>query len=157
MATLTVTGNASTSASLPVGKPVRMVTQVVDFSSFTNAAGDVVQVIEVPANTLCLYAGLDVLTADGAGNSGTLSLGDGADVDRYVAASTATAGMETTRARAGDSSMGTTSVGYGVYADADTIDLVIATGAVDCKGRVFCVLADFDGEGDSEAQKVSFA
>ena len=96
MATLTVTGNASTSASLPVGKPVRMVTQVVDFSSFTNAAGDVVQVIEVPANTLCLYAGLDVLTADGAGNSGTLSLGDGADVDRYVAASTATAGMEVT-------------------------------------------------------------
>ena len=71
-----------------------MVTQVVDFSSFTNAAGDVVQVIEVPANTLCLYAGMDVLTADGAGNSGTLSLGDGADVDRYVAASTATAGME---------------------------------------------------------------
>ena len=114
MATLTVTGNASTSASLPVGKPVRMVTQVVDFSSFTNAAGDVVQVIEVPANTLCLYAGMDVLTADGAGNSGTLSLGDGADVDRYVSASTATAGMETTRARAGDSSMGTTSIGYGV-------------------------------------------
>jgi hypothetical protein len=28
---------------------------------------------------------------------------------------------------------------------------------VDCKVRVFCVLADFDGEGDSEAQKVSFA
>ena len=115
MATLTVTGNASTSASLPVGKPVRMVTQVVDFSSFTNASGDVVQVIEVPANTLCLYAGLDVLTADGAGNSGTLSLGDGADVDRYVSASTATAGMETTRARAGDSSMGTTSIGCLLY------------------------------------------
>ena len=125
-----------------------MVTQVVDFSQFTNAAGDVVQVIEVPANTLCLYAGMDVLTADGAGNSGTLSLGDGADVDRYVAASTATAGMEVTRARAGDSSMGTTSIGYGVYAAADTIDLVVATGAVDCKVRVFCVLADFDGEGD---------
>jgi hypothetical protein len=65
--------------------------------------------------------------------------------------------METTRARAGDSSMGTTSVGYGVYAAADTIDLVIATGAIDAKVRVFCVLADFDGEGDSETQKVSFA
>ena len=156
MATLTVSNNASSAASLPIGKPVRMVTQVVDFSSFTNAAGDVVQVIEVPANTLCLYAGMDVLTADGAGNSGTLSLGDGADVDRYVAASTATAGMEVTRARAGDSSMGTTSIGYGVYA-ADTIDLVVATGAVDCKVRVFCVLADYDGEGDSEGQKVSIA
>jgi hypothetical protein len=134
-----------------------MVTQVVDFSSFTNASGDVVQVIEVPANTLCLYAGLDVLTADGAGNSGTLALGDGADVDRYVSASTATAGIEVTRERAGTSAMGTTSVGYGVYTAADTIDLTIATGAVDCKVRVFCVLADFDGEGDSETQKVSIA
>ena len=157
MATLTVTGNTASPVALPTGRAVRCVTQVVDFSSFTNASGDVVQVIEVPANTLCLYAGLDVLTADGAGNSGTLSLGDGADVDRYISASTATAGMETTRARAGDSSMGTTSVGYGVYAAADTIDLTIATGAVDCKVRVFCVLADFDGEGDSEAQKVSIA
>ena len=35
MATLTVTNNTSSAASLPVGKPVRMVTQVVDFSSFT--------------------------------------------------------------------------------------------------------------------------
>jgi len=157
MATLTVTNNASSAVSLPIGKPVRMVTQVVDFSSFTNASGDVVQVIEVPANTLCLYAGLDVLTADGAGNSGTLALGDGADVDRYVSASTATAGIEVTRERAGTSAMGTTSVGYGVYTAADTIDLTIATGAVDCKVRVFCVLADFDGEGDSEAQKVSIA
>ena len=157
MATLTVTGNASTAASLPIGKPVRMVSQVVDFSSFTNASGDVVQVIEVPANTLCLYAGLDVLTADGAGNSGTLSLGDGADVDAFVTASTPTAGLEVTRERAGTSAMGTTSIGYRIYAAADTIDLVIATGAVNCKVRVFCVLADFDGEGDSEAQKVSFA
>ena len=157
MATFTVTGNASTAASLPIGKPIRMVSQIVDFSQFTNASGDVVQVIEVPANTLCLYAGLDVLTADGAGNSGTLSLGDGADVDAFVSASTATAGMEVTRARAGDSSMGTTSIGYRVYAAADTIDLVIATGAIDAKVRVFCVLADFDGEGDSEAQKVTFA
>ena len=53
--------------------------------------------------------------------------------------------------------MGTTSIGYGVYAAADTIDLVVGTGAIDAKVRDFCVLADFDGEGDSEAQKVSFA
>ena len=157
MATLTVTGNASTAASLPIGKPVRMVSQVVDFSTFTNASGDVIQVIEVPANTLCLYAGMDVLTADGAGNSGTLSLGDGADVDAFVSASTPTAGLEVTRERAGTSAMGTTSIGYRIYAAADTIDLVIGSGAIDAKVRVFCVLADFDGEGDSEAQKVTFA
>ena len=157
MATFTVTGNTASPAALPTGKAVRCVTQVVDFSKFTNASGDVIQAIEVPANTLCLYAGLDVLTADGAGNSGTLSLGDGADVDAFVTASTATAGLEVTRERAGTSAMGTTSIGYRIYAAADTIDLVIATGAIDAKVRVFCVLADFDGEGDSEAQKVTFA
>ena len=53
--------------------------------------------------------------------------------------------------------MGTTSIGYRIYAAADTIDLVIGSGAIDAKVRVFCVLADFDGEGDSEAQKVTFA
>jgi hypothetical protein len=53
--------------------------------------------------------------------------------------------------------MGTTSIGYGVYAAADTIDLVVATGAVNCKVRVFCVLADYDGQGDSEAMSITIS
>ena len=157
MGTLTVSGNTGTPVALPVGKNVRSVTQIVDFSNISNATGDIIQVFEVPANTLCMYAGLDVLTADGAGNSGTLSLGDGADVDAFVTASTPTAGMEVTRAQAGDSSLGTTSIGYRYYAAADTIDLVIATGAVDARVRVFAILADCDGEGDAEAMKVSIS
>jgi len=156
MATWTITGGGNTGHSAD-GKKVRVISEIVDFSEFTISTNDVIQVIELPANSLVLYAGLDVLTADSAGNSGTLSLGDGADVDRYVAASTATAGIETTRARAGDSSLGTTSIGYAYYAAADTIDLVNATGSINAKVRVFAVVADCDGLGDTEGQNVTFS
>jgi len=156
MATWTITGGGNTGHSAD-GKKVRVISEIVDFSKFTISTNDVIQVIELPANSLVLYAGLDVLTADGAGNSGTLSLGDGADVDRYVSASTVTAGIEVTRARAGDSSLGTTSVGYAYYAAADTIDLVNATGSIDGKVRVFAVVADCDGLGDNEGQNVTFS
>ena len=156
MATWTITGGGNTGHSAD-GKKVRVISEIVDFSEFTISTNDVIQVIELPANSLVLYAGLDVLTADGAGNSGTLSLGDGADVDRYVSASTATAGIETTRARAGDSSLGTTSIGYAYYAAADTIDLVNATGSINAKVRVFAVVADCDGLGDTEGQNVTFS
>tara|TARA_R100000005_G_C4988205_1_gene196009 strand:+ start:155 stop:628 length:474 start_codon:yes stop_codon:yes gene_type:complete len=156
MATWTITGGGNTGHSAD-GKKVRVISEVVDFSEFTISTNDVIQVIELPANSLVLYAGLDVLTADSAGNSGTLSLGDGADVDRYVSASTVTAGIETTRARAGDSSLGTTSIGYAYYAAADTIDLVNATGSINAKVRVFAVVADCDGLGDTEGQNVTFS
>ena len=156
MATYTVSG-VGTSGHPSSYPTVKVISQVVDFSSTTNVANDVFQVLSLPANTLVLYAGLDILTADSAGNSGTLSLGDGADVDCFVAASTATAGIEITRARAGDSSKGTTSIGYRYYAAADTIDLVNATGAINAVVRVFAVTADCDGHGDAETQKVTYA
>ena len=156
MATYSVSGVGT--SGHPTGYPtVKVISQIVDFSSTTNAANDVFQVLSLPANTLVLYAGLDILTADSAGNSGTLSLGDGDDVDCFVSASTATAGIETTRARAGDSSKGTTSIGYRYCAAAETIDLVVATGAINAKVRVFAVTADCDGHGDGEAQVVTYA
>ena len=92
------------------------------------------------------------------GNSGTLSLGDGADVDAFVTASTATAGMEVTRERAGTSAMGTTSIGYRIYAAADTIDLVMQQVLLDRKSPEYSVyLLISMVKGDSEAQKVTFA
>ena len=157
MATWTVTGGGSTghSANAPT---VKVYSEIVDFSEFTTAGTDVVEVIELPANSLVLYAGMDVLTADGSGNSNALSLGDGADVDRWIAASTPTAGIETTRAQAGDSSLGTTSIGYAYYAAADTIDIVSSVGVTtSAKVRVFAVVADCDGHGDNEDQNVTFA
>ena len=156
MATYSVSGVGT--SGHPTGLPkVRVLSQVISFSDTTNASGDIFQVLSLPANTLVLYAGLDILTADSAGNSGTLSLGDADDVDCFVSASTATAGIETTRARAGDSSKGTTSIGYRYCAAAETIDLVIATGAINAVVRVFAVTADCDGHGDAETQKVTYA
>ena len=157
MATWTVTGGGSTghNSSAPT---VKVYSEIVDFSEFTTAGTDVIQVIELPANSLVLYAGMDVLTADGSGNSNALSLGDGADVDRWITASTPGAGIEVTRAQAGDSSLGTTSIGYAYYAAADTIDIVSSVGVTtSAKVRVFAVVADCDGHGDNEDQNVTFA
>ena len=156
MATYSVSGVGT--SGHPTGLPkVRVLSQVISFSDTTNASGDIFQVLSLPANTLVLYAGLDILTADSAGNSGTLSLGDADDVDCFVSASTATAGIETTRARAGDSSKGTTSIGFRYCAAAETLDLVISTGAINAVVRVFAVTADCDGHGDAETQKVTYA
>jgi len=155
MATYSVSGVGTSGhpSSLPT---VKVLSQIISFSDTTNVANDVFEVLSLPANTLVLYAGLDILTADSAGNSGTLSLGDGDDVDCFVSASTPTAGIETTRARAGDSSKGTTSIGYRYCASAETIDLVVASGAINAVVRVFAVTADCDGHGDSETQKVTY-
>ena len=155
MATYTITGGGTTGLSSSAPK-VRVASVVVDFSSTTNAAGDVFECIEVPANSYVVTAGVDIITV-GTG-SGTISLGDGADVDRYVAAVVMTAaGQKTIVAQAGTSVMGTTSAGYGIYAAADTIDIVTATAAVNGVCRVWAVIADVDGLGDSQGQKVTFA
>ena len=157
MATFTITGGGSTGISASAGD-VKVLTQVIDFTAFTNASGDVIQCIELPANTYVVTAGIEVMTADTAGNSGTVSLGDGDDVDRYVTAQTiANTNLVPIRAQAGAGSQGTTSVGYGNYTAADTIDVVIATGAINAIIRVFALVADYDGLGGSEPQKVTFA
>ena len=51
---------------------VRIMSEVVDFSSTTNAATDTFDVIGIPANTLVLSAGVDVLSA-GTG-TGTIAV-----------------------------------------------------------------------------------
>ena len=135
---------------------VRIVDVVIDFSGATYSAADIFQCISLPANTYVITAGVDVLTADTAGASGTISLGDGADVDRYVAtAATTSTGAMTIKAQAGTSAMGTTSVAYGIHVAADTLDLVLSTGDINSKVRVWALTADFGGGGDAEAQIVT--
>ena len=154
MATWTVTGGGSTghSANAPT---VKVYSEIVDFSEFTTAATDTVEVIELPANSLVLYSGMDCLTADSSGNSNQLQLGDGDDTNRYVAASDPAAGIEITLAPSGAANVG---IGYRYYAAADTIDLT-STGGITttAKMRVFAVVADCDGHGDNESQNVTFA
>ena len=156
MATYSIKGGGATGISADA-KDVKILSVVVDFSSTTNASGDVFQCIELPANTYVVTAGIEVMTADSAGNSGTVSLGDGDDVDRYISAQTiATTNLVPIRAQAGAGSQGTTSIGYGNYTAADTIDVVIGTGAINAVIRVFAIVADYDGLGSNEAQKVTF-
>ena len=157
MATYTITGGGSTGITSNA-VDVKLLSVVVDFSSTTNVANDVFECIELPANTYVVTAGLEVMTADTAGNSGTVSLGDGDDVDRYVTAQTiGNTNLVPIRAQAGAGSQGTTSIGYGNYTSADTVDVVDATGAINAVVRVWAIVADYDGLGDNESQKVTFA
>ncbi len=157
MATYTITGGGSTGITSNA-VDVKLLSVVVDFSSTTNVANDVFECIELPANTYVVTAGLEVMTADTAGNSGTVSLGDGDDVDRYVTAQTiGNTNLVPIRAQAGAGSQGTTSIGYGNYTSADTVDVVVATGAINAVVRVWAIVADYDGLGYNESQKVTFA
>ena len=157
MATYTITGGGNTGVSTNA-VDIKLLSVVVDFSSTTNVANDVFECIELAANTYVVTAGIEVLTADTAGNSGTVSLGDGDDVDRYITAQTiGNTNLVPIRAQAGAGSQGTTSIGYGNYTAADSVDIVVATGAINAVIRVWAIVADYDGLGANEAQKVTFA
>jgi hypothetical protein len=111
------------------------VENTIDFDVFNPEANDVVQALNVPAETL-----VEVLTA--LSGSVTLDLGDGGDVDRYVDGDTNAVGHATTVANASNS-------GH-VYATADTIDVTVlgATAAVG-KVRVYAVMCDVSGSDET--------
>ena len=126
---------------------VRIASEVVDFSSTTNAATDTFDIIGIPANTVVLAAGFDVLSA-GTG-SGTIALGDSVDGDQYVAAVAPT-------------STGQQAVLAAPYAfsSADAIRATIATGAINAKVRVWATMVSLDKGGsdaDTDSQTVTFS
>lgn len=140
MATFSITG-AGTSGYSAKGPNVKVLSQVVDFTNddFDGLAStDVIQVLSVPTGTTVLAAGYEILTV-GTG-SGTLSLGDGGDVDRYVAAVVQTG--------AGQKAALATNVPH-LYTAADTIDLTSATAVVNSKVNVWAVIADCNNVEDT--------
>ena len=126
---------------------VRVMSEVVDFSSTTNAATDTFDIIGIPANTVVLAAGFDVLSA-GTG-TGTIALGDSVDGDQYVAAVAPTsAGQQAVLAAP-----------Y-AYSSADAIRATIATAAVNAKVRVWATMVSLDKGGsdaDTDSQNVTFS
>lgn len=141
MATLTQTGAGTGQghmASNAVPKAYAQST-VIDGTSTALTSGDVYQAINVPANSVVLSAGIDVITA-GTG-TGTLALGDGTVT--YVAAATQSAGQMTSGDALAELAV--------TYAAADTLDVTVATANVNSKVRVWAVLIDIDGMGDDEA------
>lgn len=127
----------------------RVISDVVDFSSTTNASGDTFDVLPIPANSLVLAAGIDKLVADSAGNSGTMALGDSVDADQYVAAAAGT----------GTGQMVTLDANF-AYSSADAIRLTIGSGAINGKVRVWACVMTLDGGGtkaDTDSQTSTFA
>ena len=141
-----------TSTNIPakMGSSIpRVISDVVDFSSTTNASSDTFDVLPIPANSLVLAAGVDVLTADGAGNSGTIIVGDSIDAQQYVSAATVAATGQMT----------TLDANY-AYSSADAIRLTIGTGAINAKVRVWCCVMSLDDGGtlaDTGSQTSTFA
>ena len=129
---------------------VRVMSEVIDFTATTTAnSGDTFDVIGIPANTLVLSAGVDVLVADTAGNSGTIAIGDSGDPDQYVneVAPTST-GQQTLL------------VAPEAYSAGDDIRLTIATGAINGKVRVWATMMSLDKDGtdvDGDSMNVTFA
>ena len=117
MATLTQTGAGTGQGHVASNAVPKVYAQstVIDGTSTALTSGDVYQAINVPANSVVLSAGIDVITA-GTG-TGTLALGDGTVT--YVAAAVQTSGGQMT---SGDA-LAELAV---TYAAADTIDVTVA-------------------------------
>ena len=117
------------------------VVNTVDLSLFDPVANDIVQVLNVPAETFVINAGIEVLTASASGV--TLDLGDGGDVDRFVD------GLDSTSTGHGAQVANASNVGH-VYGSADTIDVKVL-GATDdaSKLRVWAIMCDVSGSDET--------
>ena len=143
MPTYNVTGAGGTTGHPSNGRTPYMVENTIDVSAINADAGaaqnDVIQCLDIPAETLIMEAGIEVITA--LSSSATMDLGiTGGDVDRYVDGDTNATGYATLTATA-----------RVVVATADTLDIL--TGGADSsagKVRVWAVLCDVSGIDESD-------
>jgi hypothetical protein len=149
MATITTLAGGAT-AGRTVGSVPYLVDKLVDFAAAATAKGsalaatDVIEAISVPANTVILNAGIEIITVLGGESSDTtFDLGTGVDVDVFVDgfdADAAAAGAYAQNAAAFQPIV--------VGSTADTIDLLIATATTaptSGVARVWAVLMNVDG------------
>ena len=143
MATYNVTGAGGTAGHPSNGRTPYLVENTIDVSAVNGdsgtADGDILQCLDIPAETLIMEAGVEVITA--LSGSATIDLGvTGADPDRYVDGDTNATGFSTLTATARQ-----------IVASADTLDALIA-GAASSVGkiRVFAVLCDVSGVDETD-------
>ena len=160
-------GTISTLASVARGSSARgrqpyFVEQSIDLAAAVTAkggaleAGEIIQAITVPANTMIMTAGFEITTVEGGNSADALmSLGvTGGDVDRFVG------GFEIDAADAPAGTYATMADGSApviIGGTADTIDLEldsITTAPSDGVLRVFAILMNVDGLGDMSANEV---
>lgn len=148
MATVSTLKGGAT-AGRTAGSVPYLVDMTIDFAAAATAKGsalaaaDIIECVNVPANTVVLTAGLEVVTALAGESSDTrLLLGvTGGDVDAFVASWDATA------AAAGAYAPAAATVPV-VFGSADTIDLEIDAATTAPTGgvlRVWAVMMDIDG------------
>ena len=138
MGTLNVTGAGGTTGHPSNGRTPYLVENTIDLSAIRADTGpdngDVLQVLDIPAETLIMEAGIEVITA--LSSSATMDLGiTGGDVDIYVDGDTNATGYGTLTATARH-----------VAASADTLDILVG-GANSSAGkiRVWAVMCDISG------------
>jgi len=138
MATYNVTGAGGTTGHPSNGRTPYLVENTIDISAINGDSGaaqnDVLQVLDIPAETIVMEAGVEVLTALSA--NVTLDLGiTGGDVDIFVDGDTNATGFSAATATARH-----------VAASADTLDLLVLSAASSAgKVRVYAVMCDVSG------------
>jgi len=118
---LTVGGTTGHPASIATRNPYIMSTEVTGAAAAAAKGGvldalDVIQVFDIPADTVVIYGGAEITTADTDGSADALvSLGTGVDVDQWVAAVTLDVAAILTTLFAPEQT----------FAAADTVDLAL--------------------------------
>lgn len=157
MATFDLTAGSTTSteaansiAALPESRrPAYLVEAILDIEKIANYSctdGDVFQVLEIPANTIVMAAGAEVLKAfDGTSPTVDIDFAEGDDiVDAGDVSSTGHLAAGTN-----GTAVGTAVANFTQFVTTtDTIDVVLAAGSADVtegRLRVFAVVIDVDG------------
>ena len=143
MATYNVTGVGGTTGHPSNGRTPYLVENTIDVAAINGDSGaaqnDVLRVLDLPAETLVMEAGIEVLTA--CSGSVTLDLGiTGGDVDIYTDGDTNATGYSTLTATARH-----------VAAAADTLDVLVLSAASSAgKIRVWAIMCDVSGINESD-------
>jgi hypothetical protein len=143
MATYNVTGVGGTTGHPSNGRTPYLVENTIDVSAVNSDSGaaqnDVLQAMDIPAETVIMEAGIEVLTA--CSSSVTLDLGiTGGDVDIYTDGDTNATGYSTLTATARH-----------VAASADTLDVLVLSAASSAgKIRVWAIMCDVSGINESD-------
>jgi hypothetical protein len=143
MATYNVTGVGGTTGHPSNGRTPYLVENTIDVSAVNGdsgtTSGDILYALDIPAETLIMEAGIEVLTA--LTSSVTMDLGiTGGDVDIYVDGDTNATGYGTLTATARH-----------IASSADTLD-ILTGGANSSAGkvRVWAVMCDVSGIDESD-------
>lgn len=140
MATSTLISNAAPNGNTYGMQRQQVIERTIDFGDLpagvTKAAADIVKALAIPAGTLVLLAGVEVITADTTAGAPTVSLGDEGSGTQYLSATV------NPKATAGTIYVSAASA-LEAYAAADNLKITINTAAVtDAVLRVFAVVID---------------